>query len=58
MGKMAVSKITYLGTVFVHNAAIPTAQMTKIIKVLILGPTTFMSISRYFNRVDLSVCKC
>ena len=29
IGKMAVSKSTYRGTVFVHNGAFPTANMTK-----------------------------
>ena len=47
-----------LGTVFVHNTAFPTAKMTKIMKILILGPTISMSSSRYFSRVDLSVYKC
>ena len=56
--QMAFSKITYLGTVFVHNTAFPTAKMTKIMKILIVGPTISMSSSRYFSRVDLSVCKC
>ena len=36
----------------------PTAKMTKIMKILILGPTISMSSSRYFSRVDLSVYKC
>ena len=56
--KMTVSKSTYRGTVFVHNAAFATTKMTKIMKILILGPTVFMSSSRYFKRVDLSECKC
>ena len=30
----------------------------KVMKMLILGPTISMSSSRYFSRVDLSVCKC
>ena len=38
---------------FFHNAAFPTAKMTKIMKILIPGPTNFMSSSRYFSRVDL-----
>ena len=43
--------------VFVHNTAFLTALMTKVMKILILGLTIFMSSSRYFSRVDLSVCK-
>ena len=31
--------------------------MTKVMNILILGPTISVSSSRYFSRVDLSVCK-
>ena len=53
----AFSKNTYLGTVFVHNSAFPTATMTKIMKILILGHTISLSVQVQQSGPQC-ICKC